>query len=39
MKTLFRINEKGYSLVEVLVVIVILGIIASIGLVSISNVI
>jgi type IV pilus assembly protein PilA len=39
MKTIFRINEKGYSLVEVLAVIVILGIIASIGLVSFSYVI
>ncbi|MEH7112091.1 type II secretion system protein [Neobacillus niacini] len=39
MKKLFHYNEKGYSLIEVLAVIVILGIIASIGLVSISNVI
>jgi prepilin-type N-terminal cleavage/methylation domain-containing protein len=39
MKKIFSFNEKGYSLVEVLAVIVILGIIASIGLVSVSNVI
>jgi prepilin-type N-terminal cleavage/methylation domain-containing protein len=39
MKKLILTNEKGYSLIEVLAVIVILGIIASIGLVAISNVI
>ncbi|TDL77347.1 type II secretion system protein [Rhodococcus qingshengii] len=39
MKKLIRTNEKGYSLIEVLAVIVILGIIASIGLVAISKVI
>ena len=39
MKKTSYFNEKGYSLVEVLAVIVILGIIASIGLLSISNVI
>jgi prepilin-type N-terminal cleavage/methylation domain-containing protein len=39
MKKIIRTNEKGYSLIEVLAVIVILGIIASIGLVAISNVI
>ena len=39
MKKIISFNEKGYSLVEVLAVIVILGIIASIGLVSVSNVI
>ncbi|MDM5330841.1 type II secretion system protein [Neobacillus sp. CF12] len=39
MKKIICFNENGYSLVEVLAVIVILGIIASIGLVSVSNVI
>jgi prepilin-type N-terminal cleavage/methylation domain-containing protein len=39
MKKISYFNEKGYSLVEVLAVIVILGFIASIGLLSISNVI
>lgn len=39
MTKIIRFNEKGYSLIEVLAVIVILGIIASVGLVSISNVI
>lgn len=39
MKKTSYFNEKGYSLVEVLAVIVILGFIASIGLLSISNVI
>ncbi|PAE42185.1 type II secretion system protein [Bacillus sp. 7884-1] len=39
MKKISCFNEKGYSLVEVLAVIVILGFIASIGLLSISNVI
>ncbi|MEH7493461.1 type II secretion system protein [Neobacillus niacini] len=39
MKKTRYFNEKGYSLVEVLAVIVILGFIASIGLLSISNVI
>lgn len=32
-------NEKGYTLIEVLVVIILLGIIASLGLVSVSSVI
>jgi prepilin-type N-terminal cleavage/methylation domain-containing protein len=39
MKKISYFNEKGYSLVEVLAVIVILGFIASIGLLLISNVI
>jgi prepilin-type N-terminal cleavage/methylation domain-containing protein len=39
MKKISYFNDKGYSLVEVLAVIVILGFIASIGLLSISNVI
>lgn len=39
MKKTSYFNEKGYSLVEVLAVIVILGFIASIGLLSILNVI
>jgi prepilin-type N-terminal cleavage/methylation domain-containing protein len=39
MNKISYFNEKGYSLVEVLAVIVILGFIASIGLLSISNVI
>jgi prepilin-type N-terminal cleavage/methylation domain-containing protein len=39
MKKISYFNQKGYSLVEVLAVIVILGFIASIGLLSISNVI
>jgi prepilin-type N-terminal cleavage/methylation domain-containing protein len=39
MKKVSYFNQKGYSLVEVLAVIVILGFIASIGLLSISNVI
>ncbi|MFB3165760.1 type II secretion system protein [Neobacillus sp. 179-C4.2 HS] len=39
MKKTSYLNEKGFSLVEVLAVIVILGFIASIGLISISNVI
>jgi prepilin-type N-terminal cleavage/methylation domain-containing protein len=39
MKKTSYFNEKGYSLVEVLAVIVILGFTASIGLLSISNVI
>jgi prepilin-type N-terminal cleavage/methylation domain-containing protein len=39
MKKTSYLNEKGYSLVEVLAVIVILGFIASIGLLSISNII
>lgn len=39
MKKITSLNEKGYSLIEVLAVIVILGIIAVIGLLSISNVI
>ncbi|MEW9053311.1 MAG: type II secretion system protein [Neobacillus sp.] len=39
MKKLISSNEKGYTLVEILAVIVILGIIASVGLVSIDSVI
>ncbi|MDQ0975670.1 prepilin-type N-terminal cleavage/methylation domain-containing protein [Neobacillus niacini] len=39
MKKTSYLNEKGFSLVEVLAVIAILGFIASIGLISISNVI
>lgn len=39
MNKISSLNEKGYTLVEVLAVIVILGVIASIGLLSISNLI
>jgi type IV pilus assembly protein PilA len=39
MKKRMSWNEKGYTLVELLAVIVILGIIASVGLVSIDSVI